>query len=150
MRYLRDFQQSDPGIPSGKKKQCDFMITECKPQWQKSFLVWQQQQLSSLVLAIQRNNVYILFFFSFEEEEEEKGLNQGRQNRHSLTKATVTLCTVNKDIFNGRRIFLPIRSALSILYRHLEPVLQEQQSVQEWHKASSVWHCFVPIELTAS
>lgn len=65
------------------------------------------------------------FFFSFEEEEEEKGLNQGRQNRHSLTKATVTLCTVNKDIFNGRRIFLPIRSALSILYRHLEPVLQE-------------------------
>lgn len=64
------------------------------------------------------------FFFSFEEEEE-KGLNQGRQNRHSLTKATVTLCTVNKDIFNGRRIFLPIRSALSILYRHLEPVLQE-------------------------
>lgn len=86
--------------------------------------MWQQQQLSSLVLAIQRNNVYILlFFFSFEEEEE--GLNQGRQNRHSLTKATVTLCTVNKDIFNGRRIFLPIRSALSILYRHLEPVLQE-------------------------
>lgn len=68
--------------------------------------------------------IYSSIFFFFLSEGEE-GLNQGRQNRHSLTKATVTLCTVNKDIFNGRRIFLPIRSALSILYRHLEPVLQE-------------------------
>lgn len=50
--------------------------------------------------------IYSSIFFFFLSEGEE-GLNQGRQNRHSLTKATVTLCTVNKDIFNGRRIFFP-------------------------------------------